>query len=315
MQLAGCDGAAKLAGCCQDGRTVAGSEIMSVFKFACPVCGQHIQCDSAKSGSPMECPTCFRKIVVPQAPNGPDSKLLLTAAQVSSRPVTRSPGNGEMSGRRRSVSRATAVFILAGVVVACAAAGSAVAFRHKIFKRTAPEIARHFESPASCGESETNWTLNLAGQKIPDRPVAGRIIGRDFALERATVQLGNLSFRQGARTPQELAVTIQLFARRSEDLSGQTVNIDAGRTNAPKVVLRWKDESDRAAQQVIKVGYAMRIEFGQAAGGRLPGKIYLCLPDHGKSWVAGTFEADIKNPPVPKPPKLPQPAPPPPVKS
>lgn len=288
---------------------------MSVFKFACPICGQHIQCDSAKSGSPMDCPTCFRKMVVPQAPSGPDSKLLLTAAQVSSRPVTRSPDNGEMSGRRRSVSRTTAVFVLAGVVVACAAAGSVVAFRHKIFKRTVPEIARHFETPPSCGEIETNWTLNLAGQKIPDRPVAGLINGRGFALERASVQLGNLSFRQGARTPQELAVIIQLFARRSEDLSGQTVSIDASRTNAPKVVLRWKDESDKPAQQVLKVGYAMRIEFGQAAGGHLPGKIYLCLPDQAKSWITGTFEAEIKPPPPPKLPKPPPPAPPPPVKS
>ena len=288
---------------------------MSVFKFACPICGQHIQCDSAKSGSPMECPTCFRKMVVPQAPSGPDSKLLLTAAQVSSRPVTRSPGNGELSGRRRSVSRTTAVFVLAGVVIACVAAGSLIAFRHKIFKRTAPEIARNFETPPSCGEIETNWTLNLAGQKIPDSPVAGLINGRGFTLERASVQLGNLSFRQGVRTPQELAVIIQLFARRSEDLSGQTVNIDAGRTNAPKVVLRWKDESDKAAQQVIKVGYAMRIEFGQAAGGHLPGKVYLCLPDKAKSWIVGTFEAEIKPPPAPKLPKPPQPAQPPPVKS
>ncbi len=41
---------------------------MSEFKYACPVCGQHIKCDSSQSGTQMECPTCFQKIVVPQAP-------------------------------------------------------------------------------------------------------------------------------------------------------------------------------------------------------------------------------------------------------
>ena len=41
---------------------------MSEFKFACPVCGQHITCDAAAAGSQMNCPTCFRKIVVPRAP-------------------------------------------------------------------------------------------------------------------------------------------------------------------------------------------------------------------------------------------------------
>ena len=28
--------------------------------------------------------------------------------------------------------------------------------------------------------------------------------------------------------------------------------------------------------------------------GRIPGRIYLCLPDEAKSFVAGTFDAEIK---------------------
>src|ERR1043166_7129891 len=97
---------------------------MSEFKFACPVCGQHIECDSTKSGSPMECPTCFRKIVVPQAPTGADPKLLLTAAQVQSRPLTRVPAGWKLPGRRGASRRATRVFGLALVGLACAAAGA-----------------------------------------------------------------------------------------------------------------------------------------------------------------------------------------------
>jgi len=51
---------------------------MSDFNFACPVCHQHLKCDTSKSGSMMKCPTCFQRVVVPQAPNQ-DSKLVITA--------------------------------------------------------------------------------------------------------------------------------------------------------------------------------------------------------------------------------------------
>jgi hypothetical protein len=41
-------------------------------------------------------------------------------------------------------------------------------------------------------------------------------------------------------------------------------------------------------------GYALRLDWGQISGNRLPGKIYLCAPDETKSYVAGTFNADIR---------------------
>src|SRR5712671_1173492 len=63
-------------------------EPMSEFKFACPVCGQHITADSKTSGSKLDCPTCFQKIIVPQAPASGFSKLIMSASQVGKpRPV------------------------------------------------------------------------------------------------------------------------------------------------------------------------------------------------------------------------------------
>lgn len=41
---------------------------MAEFKFSCPQCGQHIQCDAAYSGAQINCPSCQQAIVVPQAP-------------------------------------------------------------------------------------------------------------------------------------------------------------------------------------------------------------------------------------------------------
>ncbi len=41
---------------------------MAEFKFSCPQCNQHIQCDTGYSGMQINCPTCQKPIIVPQAP-------------------------------------------------------------------------------------------------------------------------------------------------------------------------------------------------------------------------------------------------------
>ena len=50
----------------------------------------------------------------------------------------------------------------------------------------------------------------------------------------------------------------------------------------------------------ITTGYALKVAFGEAANGRIPGKIYISLPDENKSFVAGTFNAEIRKAPPPK---------------
>ena len=285
---------------------------MSEFKFACPVCGQHIKCDSAKSGSQMECPTCFRQMVVPQAPTGEDSKLVLTAATVQSRVV---PGllPAETLTAKPKTDRSTAVFVIGLIALVGAAAGAVFVFHDKIFKPSDQPITAKTNSPGSDVAkapatftpappgSETNWTLNLADRTFPEARAAGRINGRSFAMEKATVTGGALTLRHGTRTPAEMSVTIHLFAKQGEDLAGQSINLDVSRTNAPKVTVRWKDEQLQPATQTYRTGYALKIEFDPVAGGTLPGKIYLCLPDDAKSCVAGTFAAEIRKPAPPKP--------------
>jgi hypothetical protein len=58
------------------------------FKFACPVCHQHIECVVEAGGQVIECPTCFQKIIIPQAPTGHTTKLILRAKQAVRPPAT-----------------------------------------------------------------------------------------------------------------------------------------------------------------------------------------------------------------------------------
>jgi len=41
---------------------------MSEFKFSCPFCEQHLQCDERLSGRQIQCPSCNHLIRVPPSP-------------------------------------------------------------------------------------------------------------------------------------------------------------------------------------------------------------------------------------------------------
>ena len=42
--------------------------LMSEFKFSCPHCHQHLQCDESHSGRQIQCPKCNHLILVPPVP-------------------------------------------------------------------------------------------------------------------------------------------------------------------------------------------------------------------------------------------------------
>ena len=278
---------------------------MSEFKFACPVCGQHITCDAAAAGSQMNCPTCFRKIVVPRAPESGGGKLILTASEAGARPPTTiATSIGAVARPARSFPVAA---VLLGLFLAGLATG-AVVFREKLLRGrktvSAPLPASSFAGdnapPKLKPAPDPNWTLNLAGTKISDATVTGRINGQSFSLDRVTVQGGTLNFRQGPKWPPDLGATVALHARQAEDLAGQTVTIESTMLNPPKLILRWKDAQGQPVNRTIREGYALRVEFERPTNGRLPGRIFFAAPDDGYSWISGTFLAEIRKVPPPK---------------
>jgi hypothetical protein len=43
-------------------------KVMSEFKFGCPKCKQHLQCDEQFAGREIQCPSCHYLIRIPPAP-------------------------------------------------------------------------------------------------------------------------------------------------------------------------------------------------------------------------------------------------------
>jgi hypothetical protein len=299
---------------------------MSEFKFACPVCGQHITADSTTTGSQIECPTCFQKIVVPQAPASADSKFILSAAQVG-KPRPGSQNGAALPVEKKSSSKEPLLW--AAVVLVLLAAGAAgYIYRDRIFKpsqgqtqlgsagggrpgQTASGATQQTVSslpPARPIPTNIVWTMDLTNTDFPDRVASGNVHGSGFLCEHATLQGGNLTLRQSSSGSQDLGISVILFAQQGEELSGKTVVISPDQTPPlPRVVLRWKDEAQQRKSRTFNSGYALKVEFDQASGGRISGRIYVCFPDDVKSVVAGTFDAEIRRPPAPKVPRQPKP--------
>lgn len=280
---------------------------MSEFKFACPVCGQHITAATNASGTQLECPTCFQKIVVPQAPASSDSKFILSASQAN-KPRPQSEVPSELQPVKVSSFRSALPGLILLLVLA-ALAGAAFHWRDKILKivnRTGrPNTGTNLPAvaPKTIYPVPTNisWTMDVTNAPLPEGTVSGSIHGSGFMCERATLQGGNLTLRQGAKWPPDLGFTVVLFAQQGEELSGKTVVVTPERLPPlPRVVLRWKNEQDKAENRTINGGYALKVIFGQAANNRMPGKIYIAFPDDQKSFAAGTFEAEIRKPNPPR---------------
>jgi hypothetical protein len=63
----------------------------------------------------------------------------------------------------------------------------------------------------------------------------------------------------------------------------------------PTICMSYKKEGEEypGAENYFN-GFSMKLEFGTAKDGKIPGKLHLRLPDAEGSFVVGTFEAEIK---------------------
>ena len=144
------------------------------------------------------------------------------------------------------------------------------------------------------------WTNKIATmKKIPNEEVSGKIDGVDFTLDRAELTNGTLTL---TKTPRfrgvfaEAEVRVVLFLKSGEDVSGRKIIVNGFRGGDPHVQLSAMREKDKLPTTISGFDFLLVLEFGQydIDNKVQPGKIYVCTPDRGKSFVAGTFEADVR---------------------
>lgn len=151
---------------------------------------------------------------------------------------------------------------------------------------------------ASVLSAAVAWHDNLSNVSIPDQPVQGRLYGRAFALDQATLGGNILELRQGEDFFPDLAVKIFLFDEAA-GLPGRTFNFETpAELGGPHIHTQWRKPGENVPEtDILMEGYTLRLEFGQASNGRIPVGIYLCLPDEQRSVIAGHCTATLKDRP------------------
>jgi hypothetical protein len=282
---------------------------MSEFKYACPVCGQHIKCDSSQGGTVMQCPTCFQKITAPQAPESADPKFIITGRKVGERPIPAAvvdAGTVPKPVPPENFSWPAIAF----VVLLCAAVVMLFVFRESIFKFTggkevAPKPAP-LQKPVSLPPppkpilvappaNDALWMLNLDEATISNSPAAGRVHGQDFIVNRANIRNDMLVLHTAMQGPQDFGIAINFSGAQAEALVARFINVATNNEAAARVTLFWGNEAN-SGRVSFKRGYAMRLDFGVLMNNHLPGKIYLCTPDAEKSYLVGVFDAEVFRP-------------------
>lgn len=140
------------------------------------------------------------------------------------------------------------------------------------------------------------WVADATTATIPVRPAEGQLGGASFQVETAELEGDRLSFRQSGKFGSESELAILFFLPDGETVAGRSwlvapESLDARphlQVSRPSTV-----EGVLPKTETYTVNYSLRIEFGAAANGEIPGRIYVCLPDAAKTFLAGNFLAKI----------------------
>lgn len=266
---------------------------MSDFKFACPVCGQHLTAAPGNSGDTIECPTCFRALVVPQAPSFPEGKLIMSAVLVGKpRPTQAALVPAAPPSQKDKRLGIAAGLLIGGLLCAL---GFAL-FGERLWRNTSRAVS---ESELRFQERLRNptvpvWTLDPRAVRVASKPMTGIIRGQPFTCEKAFLRGNHLVFRQGTGSPPALAMIISMHSPVTNSLH---IKFTPGSPAPhPQVVVRGKDERGHSSSQAYKSGSMIHLalEFGPA--NTFSGHAYVAAPDDARSFVSGTFQGEVVHP-------------------
>jgi len=136
----------------------------------------------------------------------------------------------------------------------------------------------------------------FTGERVEFLPSGSTIKGVTFGGGPGWFQL---MLGQGKRFGfPDLGVALVIRLKPGESPEGKTFKICSDeRGPIVHVTKRWKDKGKEFGDSdMFFNGYAVHLEFGRKKANTLPGRLYLALPDPERSFVAGTFDAEVATP-------------------
>lgn len=145
------------------------------------------------------------------------------------------------------------------------------------------------------------WMKDVTTTPIPNAPVTGRIHGKPFRVDRADLVRGILTLREGKDRFPLRAISIYTSIDADGKLEGKAIRVKPvplekqARTTLHVIMEYQPDDAKPTVPktEMLMADYSLSLAFGKTKNGKLPGRIYLSLPDKDKSFVAGTFVAVV----------------------
>ena len=127
--------------------------------------------------------------------------------------------------------------------------------------------------------------------KLPQAPIVGKIFGVDFNLKTVDLEKsGALVLKDG---PNTIFVFLPIkFGQGLENKSWEFPATPMPGKATPAVHVHVHQPIVKA--EAFGEGCAVKIEFGKEQDSKVPGKLYICLPDPAKSYFAGSFTVELK---------------------
>ena len=149
-------------------------------------------------------------------------------------------------------------------------------------------------APAQATVAELARTRSRQARRSRQPRRAASWTGKAFAPDRVELEGNRLILRQGKEFFADLSVEIILDGK-TKPAEGTEARRQTELRSGPTAFRRCTFPSTSGKglpdTKFVNEGYALTLELGKADKGKSPGKIYLCLPDAEKSYLAGTFTA------------------------
>jgi hypothetical protein len=139
------------------------------------------------------------------------------------------------------------------------------------------------------------WTMALKDMTPPDAPVIGLIRGQELQPDVIVLEPGGrLKFSKGTGFFAEVEASLTLFLKPGESLANKKYEVAptvAAPAGTPHIHIATLGKGAKIPKTESFINrYALILSFGaKDAQGDIPGTIYLCTPDVGRSFLAGKF--------------------------
>jgi hypothetical protein len=199
------------------------------------------------------------------------------------------------------MSRTTVVILLAGAMAATVGCGSKSQPTLPNVKLDGDPPSGDPNAPKVDAPTGPAWEVDLSKHAIPTTAVKGRVGGMDVTPE-VGIEGDELTFRalKAGSAIAERSVKLKLApmlvaGQPIPSVFGREWKVTLDAAPGPGVPEVWR-ETAGAPPHLYPSGYALTLELGRRKDGKVPGKIYLSLPDAEKTFLAGTFEAVYTRP-------------------